>query len=219
MGFGKPIDPDAASRRMGDESAALLGWRMTISLYRHANIGFKRRLVKGYIDADLEQEANSQVHALQSGHSVATEQRVYGLSQDLIQGASEDMLHVYLGASTCWQIILEVPHGGLGLDYQQGQMANFHQLVATGRIQPKDAKPQQEESGTEQILALLHQMNASNRLMEERLTSEITSLKAQVKTLGDRLHIGPHLDVQDPVSDLIRPDSPIQGICYDANIT
>ncbi|EAU82997.2 hypothetical protein CC1G_08934 [Coprinopsis cinerea okayama7 len=45
MGYGKEICPDAASRKMGQLSLTMFGWSMTISDWRHINIGWKCHLI------------------------------------------------------------------------------------------------------------------------------------------------------------------------------
>jgi hypothetical protein len=67
----------------------------------------------------MEEDENDSVQAQQSGHSRRTENRVYGLSPDAMAGAPEDLLPLFLDASTDWQVACKVVPGGLGLTYSQ----------------------------------------------------------------------------------------------------
>jgi len=61
------------------------------------------------------------VEALQVGHMRATENRIYGLSTQSLAGAVEDVLPLYLQASTRWQQCCKVMPGGSGLPYRQAR--------------------------------------------------------------------------------------------------
>ncbi|KAJ7618087.1 hypothetical protein FB45DRAFT_1103529 [Roridomyces roridus] len=93
---------DELSSLMGSHSARVLSWTMKIRDWRHINIALRRKLCRPPLEL-VEQDTVSAVNALQSGHKSSTENRVYGLSPDALAGATEDVLQLFLEASTEWQ--------------------------------------------------------------------------------------------------------------------
>jgi hypothetical protein len=80
------------------------------------------------------------IHALQSGQSVANENRIYGLSPDALLGASEDVLHLFLEARTERQAANKVVHSGLGLSHREAATDRFDSLAACGVIKSHTGK-------------------------------------------------------------------------------
>jgi superfamily II DNA helicase RecQ len=83
------------------------------------------------VEGDDEQES---VEALQMGHTRKTDNKVYGVSQEALRGAPEDILPLFLEASTDWQIICRVVPGGLNLCYSDALMSSFQAHIQSGVI-------------------------------------------------------------------------------------
>lgn len=128
MDFGKEFTSDKVSNLMGVVSASHLGWKLNVSSWRHINIAWRRKLCGGSIVN--EDDPASTINALQSGHSLTTENRIYGLSPEAMLGASEDVMHLFLQASTDWQKVVRVVPGGVSLPYTQARREHFDALVA-----------------------------------------------------------------------------------------
>ncbi|KAJ3539138.1 hypothetical protein NMY22_g4870 [Coprinellus aureogranulatus] len=178
MGVKKELNPDHLSALMGKISASVLGWSMKIRPYRHINIAFKGHKCKGLIDQELEKEIISEIHALQSGHSVATERRIYGLDKENLNGISEDMIALYLDASMEYQKAFGIPVGGSGLPYTQLRMADFVQEEEPST--PAAPAVAQASTDLSPLLAMLTKMQQGQDLLLQkvsRLETEVADLK------------------------------------------
>ncbi|KAG2003830.1 helicase domain-containing protein [Coprinopsis cinerea AmutBmut pab1-1] len=190
MGYGKEICPDAASRKMGQLSLTMFGWSMTISDWRHINIGWKRHLVKGSIDSEIEDDSMSDVHAEQSGHSPVTEQRMYGLAHDIAQGISEDRLHIFLNASVRWQHVLQVPPCGTRLPYHKSTISLYTELVGLGKVEPPSVTTKSRDEGTTaQLITLITQLQASQDTANKKLLDKVEHLSMEVKNLQETIKL------------------------------
>lgn len=110
-----------------------LGCRLGVNGWRHVSTAFRRKLCTR-MDELVEQDEMESIEALQSGHSRQTENRVYGVSADALAGASEDILPLFLKASTDWQVECHLVPGGLPLAYSDALMDRFEALKEEGRI-------------------------------------------------------------------------------------
>lgn len=99
MDLGKEISTERLSTAITDISLGILGWPLQVSSWRHINIALKRKHCARSMSILAGDDSNP-IHALQSGHSVATENRIYGLTAESLLGAPEDIVHAYLDAST-----------------------------------------------------------------------------------------------------------------------
>ncbi|OCH83592.1 hypothetical protein OBBRIDRAFT_808891, partial [Obba rivulosa] len=108
-----------------------LGVGLTVNSWRHISIAFRRKLCTSALDIDEEQEEES-IEALSSGHSRRQENRTYGISTDTLAGPSEDILPLFLDASTDWQLRMRVVPGGLMIPYKEAQSAKFQELRSQG---------------------------------------------------------------------------------------
>ena len=66
--------------------------------------------------------------ALQAGHSMVTEERVYGVSSGYLGRLPENLIEPYVKASTEWQVLMRVPEGG-----KQVVLTDFTDIVAWAR--------------------------------------------------------------------------------------
>ena len=83
------------------------------------------------IEDDMLQES---AQALQSGHSCHSENHVYRLSPKALAGAGEDVLPLFLDASTDWQMACKMIPGGHLLPYDEAKASNFASLTAEKKI-------------------------------------------------------------------------------------
>lgn len=117
-----------------DVSRPIIGMEIGVRSWRHICLAFKRKLCSGLEDL-IEIDGEDTAEAQQATHSRKTENRLYGLSADSLSGVAEDVLPLYLDASTDWQIECKAVPGGLGLDYHQARAIRFDELVQVGAIQ------------------------------------------------------------------------------------
>ncbi|KAJ3508586.1 hypothetical protein NLJ89_g5676 [Agrocybe chaxingu] len=139
---------------------------LNVNSWRHISTAF-RRLHCTRFKQLLDEEDNDSVDARQSGHSRQTENRLYGLSHDTLAGAGEDVLPLFLDASTDWQILCGVVPGGTGLRYSQSMMSAFGSLLEEGVIQ----HPQGDDKTIEGKLCAL----------ESKLVAKIEELECYIR--------------------------------------
>ncbi|KAF8909042.1 hypothetical protein CPB84DRAFT_1843383 [Gymnopilus junonius] len=131
----KTDDITNALRRMSahhfDHPFGVNGWHHISTAFQCMNCSCILELV--------EDSGNDTIQALQSGHCCKTENWVYGLSPDVLAGASEDVLPLFLDASTDWQMECKVIPGGLVLSYRSALMSSFDKLVAKEKVADVEA--------------------------------------------------------------------------------
>ncbi|KAJ2912798.1 hypothetical protein MD484_g7605, partial [Candolleomyces efflorescens] len=188
MDYTQPFTGATFSLLMASETAKVLGWRMTISAWRHISIAFKNAHCIQFHIEDEDVHILKTFQALQSGHSPATENRIYGLSPELVEGVSDTTINLYLQTSIEWQTMLQVVPGGLLLPYSRSTSEKFQHLVDAGALQ-KTVSRQSKHATTDspEILRLLQQVISSQHQTRQVLVDEITTLKAQVVNLEKRL--------------------------------
>ena len=96
---------DNLSHIMACSSIEHLSFKMIVNPWHYISIAFKQKLGH-FIDDLMDTEENDTIEALQAGHSYATENQIYDLSPDALAGPVEDILPLYLEASTRWQVIM-----------------------------------------------------------------------------------------------------------------
>ncbi|KAJ7810885.1 hypothetical protein B0H14DRAFT_3756332 [Mycena olivaceomarginata] len=175
MDNGKELTTDRISNLMVAGSCGILSWRMTIQPHRHINIAFRRKLCRVETETlEGENDDTNDVHAVQSGHSGVTEDRVYDLSMDALAGIPEHVLYLFLDASTGWQKVLLIVPGGLGRPYTKSRYTMFGRLKAKGIIKPSPQST--EQKGLQHIEALL------TRLLEKQFESTEMCERIEAKT-------------------------------------
>jgi hypothetical protein len=87
-----------------DYTLPVLGMSLGIRDWRHIAIAFKRKLCSEAMDL-YDGAFSDSIHIRQAGHSRAMEDRMYGLSPDALLGAAEDLLPLFMAASTKWQVL------------------------------------------------------------------------------------------------------------------
>jgi hypothetical protein len=191
MDFGEEFCTEKLSKIMGNITSPITSWPITISVWRHINIAFKRKLCRGSWDTMAESSTSSMIHALQSGHSQANENRIYGLSPDAILGPPEDFLQLFLDASTEWQVINHVVPGGFSLKYQDARMHHFQPLVQRGIIKRYIksiplSTPTVSDIPQSDIVALLQTLQNNQHTTHNylaKLTDSLLEMKQELQTL------------------------------------
>ncbi|KAK2462988.1 hypothetical protein APHAL10511_004975 [Amanita phalloides] len=196
MNYGMEFKSEQLSKGMANVTRPIVGWSVTVSSWRHINIAWKRKLCKGMRKV-VEQTVRSTIHALQSGHSVASENRLCGLSPDALLGASEDVLQLFLDASTEWQVVNKVVPGGHVLPYHECTMDHFDHLCNEGII--KDKSQGISSKGVDDLfVAMTH--------VQETVLKAVKDLSVKVQQLQDELKgIQTKKDLQSGASDVFIP--------------
>ncbi|KAH0581484.1 hypothetical protein H2248_011200 [Termitomyces sp. 'cryptogamus'] len=122
-------------------SAEVMQADLTIQSWRQVCIAFRRRMCTA-LDDLIESDSGDTIEAMQATHSRRTENRIYGLSMDALSGVAEDVLPLYLQASTHWQIASCAVPGGLALPYFRVRASDFDELVKRGvLVLPPQSSP------------------------------------------------------------------------------
>ncbi|KAI6107256.1 hypothetical protein EDD17DRAFT_1477604 [Pisolithus thermaeus] len=124
VNFNKAFTSDDLSAVMAKHSLPRVQFALTINPWRHIQTAWKRKF-KCAMEDVVEMDMEDDIDSLQAGHTRATENRVYGLSTDSLAAAAEDVLPLFLQASTGWQERCQVMPGGSGLPYQQARSHLF----------------------------------------------------------------------------------------------
>jgi hypothetical protein len=174
MNFGKEFQSEDLSRAMATISNPILSWELTLLPWRHINIAIKRKHCGRSIKFLTGEEGES-VHALQAGHSQATERRIYGLTPESMIGGTEDIMALFLEASTEWQRLFKIVPGGITLPYFDTAMSNYRLLqdvglIKTSKFQDRPPPPPPE---TGAILSLLKDMQAEMKHIKQDISCKI----------------------------------------------
>ncbi|KAG6884601.1 hypothetical protein C0992_006044, partial [Termitomyces sp. T32_za158] len=127
---------------------------LTLQSWRQISIAFRCKTCKALEDL-IENDEGDTIEAMQATHSRRTENRVYGLSPDALSGVAEDVLPLYLDASTQWQIATGAVPGGLALPYSQARSEHFNHLVESGLITVPPSKQDLPTLPVDQIVSAL----------------------------------------------------------------
>lgn len=154
--------------------------------WRHISAAFRRKIcpaMETIVEDDLSHES---VQALQSGHSRHTENRLYGISPEALAGAAEDVLPLFLDASTDWQVACKIVPGGHLLPYKEAVASRFTSLVAEKKIKANYTTPVQtmEQVMDRVLLALDTQLEKQtkdlfghiDKKLEELITTRVMSM-------------------------------------------
>ncbi|KAF8986938.1 hypothetical protein BDZ89DRAFT_1152713 [Hymenopellis radicata] len=133
MSFGCPFESRHLGEKLANASAKVLGWEMGINAHRHIFIAFHRKQHPLLAQEEENPDFDS-ISALQSGHSRSTENRVYGLSATVMEGAEEDYMAVFLEVSVAWQRTLRIVPAGVRLGAPESKCTEWDNLVRTGVI-------------------------------------------------------------------------------------
>jgi len=150
---------------------------MGVNDWRHISAAFRRKLCPGLEDL-IEEDTQDTVQALQSGHTRRTENRIYGISPDALAGPAEDVLPLFLDASTDWQVTCKMVPGGHLLPYHQARMQHYQQLAASKTIKANYATQVEtvEQVIGKHLASFDAQFNQKIEQMSSRLESKFEEM-------------------------------------------
>ncbi len=134
---GELFDSRQLTHIMSTVTNPRIGTELGINDWRHISIAWRRKKCSE-VQSLLEDDNYETVEAQQTGHSRATENRVYGLSPQALAGPGEDVLPLFLRASTRWQEICHVRPGGVWMTYHDASATKYQPPVKSIR-QDSDA--------------------------------------------------------------------------------
>ncbi|KAI6142054.1 hypothetical protein BKA82DRAFT_28410 [Pisolithus tinctorius] len=102
VNFNRTFTSEDLSAVMAKYSLPRINFSLTINPWHHIQTAWKRKF-KCAVEDIVEVDEGEDVEALQAGHTRATENRIYGLSTQSLAGAAEDVLPLFLQASSSWQ--------------------------------------------------------------------------------------------------------------------
>ncbi|TEB21016.1 P-loop containing nucleoside triphosphate hydrolase protein, partial [Coprinellus micaceus] len=187
MDLLKPFAPDTISRLLGEKSSKHLGWKMKIKAYRQMTIGFRRQNKIEGIECDIQEDTMRLIYAQQSGHSVSTENRTYGLSPDLVEGLADATIELYLNSSSDWQRLLKVVPGDTTLPYKQCLVENYAKLAADGIIMAHTPTKSTHTDITP-LAKLIIELKSESGASHNILMGEIKRLQADIQALKHDIH-------------------------------
>ncbi|KZT18427.1 hypothetical protein NEOLEDRAFT_1152627 [Neolentinus lepideus HHB14362 ss-1] len=159
---------------MGDFSLPVLGIQLGINPWRHVSTSWKRKHCKEMFDL-LQEEIQESADVLQAGHNADTENRIYGLSQFALASMPEDLIPLFLDASTRWHNTCKVVPGGVVLPYHKARSCDFSKYAppAISKITPV---PEVLQELVQVLTPLLNQnMAPHTHLAESELSCQSSS--------------------------------------------
>ncbi|KAI5980514.1 hypothetical protein EDD15DRAFT_2188573, partial [Pisolithus albus] len=179
VNFNKAFTSDDLSAVMAKHSLPRVQYALTINPWRHIQTAWKRKF-KCAMEDVVEMDMEDDIDSLQAGHTRATENRIYGLSTHSLAAAAEDVLPLFLQASTGWQERCQVMPGGSGLPYHQARSHLF--VPKAPATTTNTTSPAREESTT---TASLHNSSTSYALdnaMVDNIAARVTERLAPMLT-------------------------------------
>jgi hypothetical protein len=107
----KPFTPDKLTGVMSDLTLPILKFRVGINPWRHIFVAWQRKLCSSASELFDHGDEGDTIGALASGHTRATENRLYGLSEDGLVGGAEDILPLFLSHGGHWQVLGRIVPG------------------------------------------------------------------------------------------------------------
>jgi hypothetical protein len=110
VNFLKPFNSNDVSDEMNRWIVPIFGFKLGLRGYRDVNAAFQRKLCTNLREL-AEGGEDQRVIAEQMSHSYTIHTNIYGGSADHLAGPAEDVLPLYLLASTDWQVECRVVPG------------------------------------------------------------------------------------------------------------
>ena len=150
--------------------------------WRHISAAFCQKICPGLEDI-IEDDSNLEtVQVLQSGHTCQTENRIYGISTEALAGSADEVLPMFLDASTDWQVACRVVPGGHLLPYSEARMEFFDQLSSDQAIKTNYSTP---ISTIEQAMdCVITTINSSLEAQTEKL---LTKLEPKLEQMMEKI--------------------------------
>lgn len=110
VGYFKELTTTDISNHMHEIFRPLVGFKLGVQAFRQIHAAFSRKHC-GQMEALLEASEVNTAQVLQYGHTRSIHDNIYGVSADATAGPSEDILPLFLDASTDWQRVMRVVQG------------------------------------------------------------------------------------------------------------
>ena len=150
--------------------------------WRHISAAFRQKICPGLEDI-IEDDGNQEtVQALQSGHTCQTENRIYGISTEALAGTADEVLPMFLDASTDWQVACKVVPGGHLLPYSKACMEFFNQLSSNQAIKSNYSTPisTMEQALDRVITTLNSSLEAHTEILLAKLEPKIEQMMERI---------------------------------------
>jgi superfamily II DNA helicase RecQ len=100
-----PWSTDRLTKILTHESGKRMGFRMTVSEYRHIAIAIDREFIRGTsAEPDEEDEDEDDVHDLMAAHNSKTAIARYARREELLKGLTPESINAFRPVSDKWQI-------------------------------------------------------------------------------------------------------------------
>lgn len=176
--YRKPFTSEKLTNLLGDYSVDHLGWKLSLSVYRHIFIAFNRKH-NGQLYNLIESEDDmTTTAALMTGHTRHTDVSVYGLTQDSLLGVSEDAMELYVAASQAWQRTMHIVPAGEASSYWKLFGSQWN--LPPPKPSPKDQQIIKLES---RVSELATKLDAGLDQVNGTLAAMLKLLQGQVSTL------------------------------------
>ena len=145
--------------------------------WRHISAAFRRKICPAMEITMEDDENQDSIQALQSGHSRQTENHLYGITAEALAGAAEDVLPLYLDASTDWQVACHVVPGGHMLPYTEAISSKFSYLASNNKIKVNYSTPVTTmEQVTERVLKEIDiKLENQTQVLLDRMTEHFSN--------------------------------------------
>ncbi|KAJ7573464.1 hypothetical protein C8J56DRAFT_903468 [Mycena floridula] len=202
MGFEKPFTSKKLATLLRQYTSPVTSFDIAIADFRQIFVGFRERNLGKTHNLLLEDgDSTDTIEAEQMGHSRTTEKANYGLCSNGWEGASDEIILLFLQASSRWQVLLEVVPGALQLPYHSAAKPNqFKRLVDKKLIKlnkPTKASATSISVDTTQLQSQIQQMredfnaqqSETNKLLKallEQNTQSTMQLNHRIDQLSQR---------------------------------
>lgn len=110
VGYFQPLTTTDISTHMHSIFRPLVHFNLGVQSFRQIHAAFSRKHC-GQMEVLLDASEVNTAQVLQYGHTRSIHDQIYGVSADATAGPSEDILPLFLDASTDWQRVMHVVQG------------------------------------------------------------------------------------------------------------
>ena len=104
-----PWSTDRLTKILTNESSKRMGFRMTVSEYRHIAIAIDREFIRGAsAEADEDDEEDDDIHDLMAAHNSKTAIARYARREELLKGLTPDSINAFRPVSDKWQMFYKL---------------------------------------------------------------------------------------------------------------
>lgn len=207
MDNGKPFTSSKLTAHMEATSEVVFGWGITPNPHRHIQTALHRDHVPKVAEI-LDDTEYRTMSALQAGHSLHTEETVYGLPGGTITGDSQAVAEAYISVSKAWQQAMGVVPTGTPVVYGADAYVNWIDPSTRAVEPPAQNQPPVQAVADPIMLQMLQTLldgsQSANAKLDAQAT-EIASLKAHVTALSQRQVLG-NFEVPPPPPQV--PETP-----------